>query len=79
MLPYVTEMVMDEENEFITTNYTQAKTANLKSLTKIKYMIFLSCFQGSDPVLVKCDKWKNYLDSYIKKSFRKIKVKKHKP
>ena len=28
VLPYVTDMIIDEANEFITTNYTQSKTNN---------------------------------------------------
>ena len=40
---------------------------------------FSSCFQGKEPLLVKCEKWKKSLDFHMKKSFKKIKIKKNKP
>ena len=32
VLPYITAMIIDEANQFITTNYTQAKTAKVKAI-----------------------------------------------
>ena len=37
-----------------------------------------SSFKGKENVSVKCERWKQTLDAHIKKSFRKIKVKKNK-
>ena len=118
VLPYVTEMIIDEANQFITTNYTQAKTTKVKAINsdhntqfvKVNLKVvpckevnreifnlknlecqmsfkrstdktydFSSCFKGNETLLVKCEKWKKSLDFHIKKSFRKIKVKKNKP
>ena len=118
VLPYVTEMIIDEANQFITRNYTQAKTAKVKAINsdhntqfvKVNLKVvpckevnreifnlknlecqmsfkrstdktndFSSCFKGNETLLVKCEKWKKSLDFHIKKSFRKIKVKKNKP
>ena len=32
VLPYVTEMIIDEANQFITTNYTQINTPRVKAI-----------------------------------------------
>ena len=115
VLPYLTEMIIDEANKFITTNYTQAKNRvkainsdhntefvkmniyivpnkvvkreiyNLKNVnSQIKFkqstddvQDFSLCLNGNANVSVKCDRWKQTLDSHIKKAFRKIKVKKN--
>ena len=115
VLPYITEMVIDEGKKYITTNYTQSKgnvkainsdhntlfvdmtlktipmkehkreIYNLKNLEgQIKFrrltedtQEFSSCLQGSDKLSVRIERWKQSLDSYIKKSFRKIKVRKN--
>ena len=113
VLPFIKEMMIDESNNFITTNYTKNETSrvnainsdhntqfvkmgldilpiieqrreiyNLKNvLRQMKFkkltessQYFSSCFTGSDTLSVKCRKWKKYLDTHIKKSFRKIKV-----
>ena len=115
VLPYVTEMVIDEANKYITTNYTQCKgnvkainsdhntqfvnmtlktipmkeykreIYNLKNLDgQIRFKkltddtdIFSSCLTIRARLPVKIERWKSSLDSCIKKSFRKIKIKKN--
>ena len=114
VIPYITEMVIDEARKYITTNYTQSKgnvrainsdhntqfvnmtlktipmkehkreiynLKNLESQIKFRKMtdntqLFSKCLQGKEKLSVKIERWKHSLDSYIKKSFRKIKVRK---
>ena len=115
VLPYITEMVIDEAKKYITTNYTQAKgnvkainsdhntqfvkmtlktipmkehTREIYNLKNIEGQIkfkrltedtqdFLSCLQGRARLSVRIERWKQSLDSHIKQSFRKIKVRKN--
>ena len=115
VLPFITEMVIDEANKYITTNYTQSKNNvkavnsdhntefvkmnihviphreekreiyNLKNVKcqkafKIgteKAQEFSSCLKGRTSISAKCDQWRHTLDSHIRKTFRKIKIKKN--
>ena len=38
VLPFVTEMIIDEANQFITTNYTQSKTGKVKLKIQTKIL-----------------------------------------
>ena len=49
VLPYVTEMVIDEENKFITTNYTQSKTAKIKAINSDHNTQFVKIDLKVDP------------------------------
>ena len=116
VLPFVTQMVIDESKKHILTNYKQVRNngkatdsdhftqymdVNLefknekpvrqeifnfkdtksqeifKNLTS-ETTAFTECFEGEVPLLQKVEKWRKVLQSYCKKSFSKIRIKKPK-